>query len=148
MSHPLQPPVRPGGQAHPDGVARAEATGPEVLARLRTAYRSCLLQLAARDLSGVLALEDVHQLDDASCDLLDRLARTAPERTWLLVVTRRDTDGQVPHDMGGGDGQAHERPAIDLDGNLSAHDVHATIADDGPEQGQARDIAPCKPAIG
>ncbi len=42
-----------------DGVARARGTGPEVLAALRTAYRRCLLQLAARDLSGALALEDV-----------------------------------------------------------------------------------------
>ena len=41
----------------------------------------------------VLALEDVHQVDEASCDLLARLTRTAPERPWLVVVTRRDVAG-------------------------------------------------------
>ena len=39
----------------------------------------------------VLVLEDVHQLDDASCDLLCCLAQQAPQRSWLIVVTRRDT---------------------------------------------------------
>ena len=41
----------------------------------------------------VLVLEDVQHLDAASCDLLTALARAAPERPWLLVVTRRDTAG-------------------------------------------------------
>ncbi|MFN2524329.1 MAG: bifunctional [glutamine synthetase] adenylyltransferase/[glutamine synthetase]-adenylyl-L-tyrosine phosphorylase [Mycobacteriales bacterium] len=39
--------------------ARAAGTGPEVVAALRTAYRRCLLGLAARDLSGTVAVEDV-----------------------------------------------------------------------------------------
>ena len=52
-------------------------------------------QLLTRLTTGpvVLVLEDVHHLDAASCDLLARLGRTAAERPWLLVVTRRDTEG-------------------------------------------------------
>ncbi len=41
------------------GGARASGTGPEVLDALRTAYRRCLLRLAARDLAGRVVLEDV-----------------------------------------------------------------------------------------
>ncbi len=41
------------------GGAQASGTGPEVLASLQRAYRRCLLALAARDLSGTMALEDV-----------------------------------------------------------------------------------------
>jgi glutamate-ammonia-ligase adenylyltransferase len=39
--------------------SRAAGTGPEVVAALRAAYRRCLLGLAARDLSGEVAVEDV-----------------------------------------------------------------------------------------
>src|SRR5664279_2596015 len=39
--------------------ARARGTGSEVLDALRTAYRRCLLQLAARDLAGTMAVDDV-----------------------------------------------------------------------------------------
>ena len=41
------------------GGARAAGTGPEVVAALRSAYRRCLVGLAARDLSGGMAVEDV-----------------------------------------------------------------------------------------
>ena len=41
------------------GGARASGDGPEVLAALRTAYRRCLLGLAARDVSGTVGVEDV-----------------------------------------------------------------------------------------
>lgn len=41
----------------------------------------------------VLVLEDVHLMDDASVDLLGRLCRDLGERSWLVVVTRRDVDG-------------------------------------------------------
>ena len=41
------------------GGARASVTGAVAAARLRAAYRRCLLGLAARDLSGALAVEDV-----------------------------------------------------------------------------------------
>jgi glutamate-ammonia-ligase adenylyltransferase len=39
--------------------SRAKGAGPEVVAALRAAYRRCLLALAARDLSGEVAVEDV-----------------------------------------------------------------------------------------
>jgi glutamate-ammonia-ligase adenylyltransferase len=39
--------------------SRAKGTGREVVASLRAAYRRCLLALAARDLSGEVAVEDV-----------------------------------------------------------------------------------------
>ncbi|MCW2601486.1 MAG: (Glutamate--ammonia-ligase) adenylyltransferase [Frankiales bacterium] len=41
------------------GGARARGTGPDVIAALRAAYRRCLVALAARDLSGSMAVEDV-----------------------------------------------------------------------------------------
>jgi glutamate-ammonia-ligase adenylyltransferase len=41
------------------GGARARGAGPDVIASLRHAYRRALLALAARDLSGVMAVEDV-----------------------------------------------------------------------------------------
>ena len=60
-------------------------------ARLEEAVEQLFTRLTTGPV--LLVLEDVHQLDDASCDLLARLARTAQERTWLLLVTRRDTSG-------------------------------------------------------
>jgi glutamate-ammonia-ligase adenylyltransferase len=39
--------------------ARARGTGADVVADLRAAYRRCLVALAARDLSGTMAVEDV-----------------------------------------------------------------------------------------
>ncbi len=41
------------------GGAKARGAGPDVIASLRHAYRRCLLALAARDLSGAMAVEDV-----------------------------------------------------------------------------------------
>ena len=51
----------PAGQPLPWGTggARAAGTGPEVVGALRSAYRGCLVALAARDLSGEVAVEDV-----------------------------------------------------------------------------------------
>ena len=49
---PAPPPTGTAG-------ARARGTGSEVLDALRTAYRRCLLQLAARDLAGTMAVDDV-----------------------------------------------------------------------------------------
>jgi len=37
----------------------AAGAGPDVVRRLRSAYRRCLLGLAARDLTGALVMEDV-----------------------------------------------------------------------------------------
>ncbi|MCW2608319.1 MAG: glutamine-synthetase adenylyltransferase [Frankiales bacterium] len=70
-----------------DGVARAQDAGPEVLARLRVAYRRCLLQLAARDLSGALALEDV------AGELADLAAATL---TAGLAVARAGLPDDLP----------------------------------------------------
>lgn len=45
----------------------------------------------------VLVFEDVHLMDDASAGLLDRLCADVADRSWLVVVTRRDVpDGFVP----------------------------------------------------
>ena len=60
-------------------------------ARLEEAVEELLTGLTAGPV--VLVLEDVQHLDDASCDLLAVLARSALDRSWLLVVTRRDTEG-------------------------------------------------------
>src|SRR4051812_46312753 len=55
---------------------RAAGTGPDVVASLRIAYRHCLLVLAARDLCGDMAVEDVAgELSDlASATLTAALA--------------------------------------------------------------------------
>ena len=49
------------GSTPPTGTAgsRARGSGPDVVTALRDAYRRCLLALAARDLSGEVAVEDV-----------------------------------------------------------------------------------------
>ena len=47
--------VLPSGTAG----ARAAGTGPEVVAALRADYRRCLLELAARDVTGAVAVEEV-----------------------------------------------------------------------------------------
>jgi glutamate-ammonia-ligase adenylyltransferase len=53
------------------GGARARADDPRIRADLRAAYRRCLLTLAARDLSGAVALEDVAgELADLAAALL------------------------------------------------------------------------------
>ena len=47
--------------------------------------------------STVLVLEDAHLMDDASADLLGRLAARINDNPWLLLVTRRDQEaGFVP----------------------------------------------------
>jgi class 3 adenylate cyclase/tetratricopeptide (TPR) repeat protein len=40
----------------------------------------------------VLVMEDVHLMDRASADLLERVAADLARRPWLLLVTRRDQD--------------------------------------------------------
>lgn len=45
----------------------------------------------------VVVVDDVHLIDDASADLLVRIAAGAAPRPWLMLVTRRDTsDGLDP----------------------------------------------------
>ena len=57
----LQAVGAPTDQALPWGTGGVRAVGadPTVVARLRAAYRRCLVDLAARDLSGSIAVEDV-----------------------------------------------------------------------------------------
>jgi class 3 adenylate cyclase/tetratricopeptide (TPR) repeat protein len=44
-----------------------------------------------------VCFEDAHWMDDASCDLVRRIARDCSGRPWLVVLTRRDeTTGFVP----------------------------------------------------
>ena len=57
---------------------------------------------AALTAATVIAIEDVHWMDDASSDLLRRLARGVDERPWLICVTRRDEPtGFVPSSIEG-----------------------------------------------
>ncbi len=45
----------------------------------------------------MIVLDDVHLMDEASSELLTRLAREVPDRPWVLLVTRRDQQtGFVP----------------------------------------------------
>jgi class 3 adenylate cyclase/tetratricopeptide (TPR) repeat protein len=69
-------------------------------ASLEDQFRRERLEEAARELLGIvlstptlLVLEDVHWLDDASCDLLRALLEGLDTRPWLVVVTRREADG-------------------------------------------------------
>ncbi len=70
------------------GGARAAGTGPEVVAALRRAYRGCLLSLAARDLSGDVAVEDV------AGELADLAAATLA--AGLAVAQAGLADGAAP----------------------------------------------------
>ena len=48
----------------------------------------------------LVTIEDVHWMDEASTELLRRLARSVGERPWLMVVTRRDVStGFVGDDL-------------------------------------------------
>ncbi len=58
-------------------------------AKLQEIAAECLAAVLPNRI--VLVFEDVHLMDDASAGLLDRLSANAPGRSWLIVVTRRDT---------------------------------------------------------
>ena len=74
----------------------------------------------------VLLVEDAHLLDDASADLLARLAQQAPRRGWLVLVTRRDKDdGYVPRP---GDNLVTLRPQA-LPSTLALDMVRAAAAE-------------------
>lgn len=60
-------------------------------AKLQEVAVRCLV--AALPERAVLVFEDVHHMDDASAGLLDRLSAEAGERSWLVMVTRRDAAG-------------------------------------------------------
>jgi predicted ATPase/class 3 adenylate cyclase len=76
---------------------------PEV-ASLEDRFRKQRLEEVVVDLLGVvlatptvLVFEDVHWLDDASCDLLRSLVAGIDDRPWLVVATRRESEhGFVP----------------------------------------------------
>ncbi len=40
----------------------------------------------------VLMIDDVHLMDESSMDLLERICHDLAERSWLILVTRRDVD--------------------------------------------------------
>ena len=67
------------------GGARALGAGPEVVASLRHAYRRCLVTLAARDLSGSMAVEDV------AAELADLASATVS--AGLAVALAASPDG-------------------------------------------------------
>jgi class 3 adenylate cyclase/tetratricopeptide (TPR) repeat protein len=74
----------------------------------------------------VLLIEDVHFMDDASCDLLDRLVRDIATRPLLLVVVRRDlAAGYVPR---AGEHLVTVRPAP-LDPETSLQLIQAATGD-------------------
>ncbi|HYI56667.1 MAG TPA: adenylate/guanylate cyclase domain-containing protein [Microlunatus sp.] len=68
-------------------------------------FRQAKLQeIAAQCLAAVLpdrmllVFEDVHLMDDASAGLLDRLCAEAADRSWIILVTKRDVpEGFVPN---------------------------------------------------
>jgi len=72
--------------------------------RLDPGVRKGRLEAVVSDLLGriyaeplLLQCEDVHFMDEASTDLLDRLVVDAAERPWLLIATRRpDSDWHIP----------------------------------------------------
>ncbi len=50
----------------------------------------------------LLVFDDVHLMDDASTELLERLASGVANKPWMLLVTRRDQPtGYVPDDSSG-----------------------------------------------
>lgn len=77
------------------------------VADLDEQFRQVRLEEATVELLGkllpgpaVLALEDVHWIDEASSSLLARLVEACGSRPWLLCVTRRDeTTGYLAPDL-------------------------------------------------
>jgi class 3 adenylate cyclase/tetratricopeptide (TPR) repeat protein/predicted ATPase len=60
-------------------------------------FRRARLEQAVHDLldallrsATLIAVEDAHWMDEASCELLRHLARDVQRRPWLICVTRRD----------------------------------------------------------
>jgi len=53
------------------------------------------------DTPTTLVFEDIHEIDDASAELLGRLAALCASRPWLLVVTRRPGPDPFPAELDG-----------------------------------------------
>lgn len=69
---------------------------------VRETIEETVMELLRQTLAGptVLIIEDVHWLDEASSDLLGRLAGDASDRPWLVCVTRRaEETGFVASDL-------------------------------------------------
>ena len=85
-------------------VAHIEITDTPAVAQIEPRFRQARLTATIVSLLGrvrpeplVLEVEDAQWMDEASTLLLDHLARTAAERPWAFVVTRRgETGGFVP----------------------------------------------------
>jgi class 3 adenylate cyclase/tetratricopeptide (TPR) repeat protein len=108
-------------------------------ARLLGVVGTLLAALLPR--SGLIVLEDVHWLDEASSDLLRHFGTKVAGRPWLIVVTRRDSgqgfsaaEGTPPlpaltlrlEPLPAGDARALVAAAAD--GPLRAHEVDAIVA--------------------
>ena len=57
-------------------------------ARLEESVVELLAAVATEPM--IACFEDAHWMDDASCDLVRRMARACPKHPWLVVLTRRD----------------------------------------------------------
>ena len=81
----------PFGLDLPDTVETARLTDErfrkEQVEEVTAAFLSSLLPAPA-----LVTIEDVHWMDEASAELLQRLARNIGGGPWLVVVTRRDVD--------------------------------------------------------
>ncbi|MFN2615209.1 MAG: adenylate/guanylate cyclase domain-containing protein, partial [Actinomycetota bacterium] len=95
-----------------------------------------LLESSLTDVS-IIVFEDVHWIDDASGDLLAHLERTASQRPWMFVLTRRDEpNGFVASDAAVrltlsvlDEGRATELiDAATEDAPLPPHEVRALVA--------------------
>ena len=110
----------------------AEST-PEVAAlddkfrRARLASAVGELLTALLDTTSVIVFDDVHLMDDPSCELLHAVSAILPERPWLVAVTRRPNGG------------GFEAPALDhvvplwltpLDENAATELLEAATEDD------------------
>jgi class 3 adenylate cyclase/tetratricopeptide (TPR) repeat protein len=74
--------------------AEVEALEPRFL---RRRLEEAVIEMLSAFLAGPTAVvfEDAHEMDEASVDLLGRLARVVGERPWLVVLARRG-DGHPP----------------------------------------------------
>ena len=68
----------------------------EEFRRMRLAEATAQL-LAARTSPALISIEDVHWMDEASAEVMARIAEEAPRAGWVICVSRRDdTTGYLP----------------------------------------------------
>lgn len=105
----------------------------EIDGRFRKArLEEVVVEVLAAVLDGptILVLEDAHLMDDASADLVNRLALVAVDHPWLVLVTRQDQQHGFRPDEGGRCTTVRPRPldageAIEL-AQVSAGEVALT----------------------